>query len=162
MTMFTELVCGTGVRDTLGVSGIPGPLFVQIARALKVVLAADGELHPAEINEYLETCRRYGAPDDLLAELREFDPTSTTVDKCFAGIAPESVPYKALLYDAIRIAKADGSYSRNERAAVHNAARLLGIDDDGVMDITALVDAEDAMRSLRFSMLCPAGLRSLD
>jgi hypothetical protein len=45
---------------------------------------------------------------------------------------------------------------------VHNAARLLGIDDDGVMDITALVDAEDAMRALRFSMLCPAGLRSLD
>lgn len=160
--MFTELVCGTGVRDTLGVSGIPGPLFVQIARALKVVLAADGELHPAEINEYLETCRRYGAPDELLEELKEFDPSTTTVDQCFEGISPESIPFKALLYDAIHIAKADGSYSRNERAAVRNAARVLGIDDDHVMDITALVDAEDAMRSLRFSLLCPPGLRSLD
>jgi uncharacterized tellurite resistance protein B-like protein len=162
MTMFTELVCGTGVRDTLGVSGIPGPLFVQIARALKVVLAADGELHPAEMNEYLETCRRYGAPDELLEQLKEFDPSTTTVEQCFAGISPESIPFKALLYDAIRIAKADGSYARNERAAVQNAAHALGIDDDHVMDITALVDAEDAMRSLRFSMLCPAGLRSLD
>jgi uncharacterized tellurite resistance protein B-like protein len=160
--MFTELVSGSGVRDTLGVSGIPGPLFVQIARALKVVLAADGELHPAEINEYLDTCRRYGASDELLAEFRAFDPRSTSVDECFAGVAPDSVPYKALLYDAIRIAKADGSYARNERAAVRNAAKLLGISDDGVMDITALVDAEEAMRALRFSMLCPSGLRSLD
>ncbi|MGH7503108.1 MAG: TerB family tellurite resistance protein [Longimicrobiales bacterium] len=162
MTMFTELVCGSGVRDTLGVSGIPGPLFVQIARALKVVLAADGELHPAEVNEYLDTCRRYGAPDEMLDELRDFDPSVTSIEECFGGIAPESIPYKALLYDAIRIAKADGSYAMNERAAVRNAARILGINDDGVMDITALVDAEDAMRSLRFSMLCPSGLRSLD
>lgn len=161
MTMHTELVTGSGLRDTLGVSGIPGPLFERIARALKVVLAADGQLHPAEINAYLDTCRSYGAPDAMLGELRAFDPSGVTLESCFEGVAPDSIPVRALLYDAVRIAKADGSFAKNERAAVRRAADTLGIDQDEMMHIVALVDAEDAMRALRFSILCPPGLQSI-
>lgn len=159
MSTFIELVGSNALRDTLGVSGIPTPLFRSIARALKVLLAADGEIHPAELNAYLESCRTYGAGDDLLAELKAFDPSETTIEDCFQGIDPDTIPARALLYDAIRIAKADADFADSERAAIKQAADLLAIDEDTLVNITALADAEDALRGLRISLLMPPGLR---
>lgn len=160
MTTFTELIGSSGLRETHGVSGIPSDLFVSIARALKCVLAADGEIHGAELNAYLETCRRLGAPDAMLEELRAFNPTGTEVEQCFAGMDPDSIPTRTLLYEAIRIAKADGSYAQAEKETVKKAAEALSIDADTLSNITALVDAEEALRSLRVAMLLPPGLRA--
>lgn len=160
MITYTELVISAGPRETERVSGIPAPLFQKLARALKLVLAADGDVNGAELNAYLETCRRFGAPDEMLDELRRFDPAETSLEECFADMDPDSVPARSLLYDAIRIAKADGSYDRSERAAVTRAAQLLGLDDEWVQKITALVDAEEALARLRVSLLLPPGLRT--
>jgi uncharacterized tellurite resistance protein B-like protein len=155
MSTFTELHASVAFRDTYGVSGMSGPLFMAVARGLKVVLGADGRIHPAELNAYLETCRRYGASDAMLRELQAFDPGDMTVEQCFAGIDPDSIPARALLYDVVRIAKADADYARDERAAVRHAADLLGIEDEWLEKITALVDAEDALRELRLTLLAP-------
>jgi uncharacterized tellurite resistance protein B-like protein len=155
MRTFTELQTSTAFRDTYGVSGMPAPLFMAVARGLKVVLAADGRIHPAELNSYLEICRRYGATDDMLRELQAFDPTGVTVEHCFAGVDADTIPARALLYDVIRVAKADADYDRSESAAVRHAAELLGIDDEWLEKITALVDAEAALRELRLTLLAP-------
>lgn len=158
MSTFTELLGGAGLRDTYTVSGMRAPLFLSVAKALKILLAADGQIHPAELNAYLAVCRKYGASDDVLHELRDFDPSETTLEDCFSGVDPDSIPTRALLHDAIRIAKADGDYDRGERAAVHSAAEMLGIGDEWLANITALVDAEEAISQLRMSMLMPPGL----
>lgn len=160
MITYTELVGSHVPRETERVSGIPGQLFLQIARALKVVLAADGEVNGAELNVYLDTCRRFGAPNSMLDELRDFDPTCTTLEECFGALDADSIPARSLLYDAIRIAKADGSYDRSERAAVTRAAELLGLEDEWVEKITALVDAEEALTNLRVALLLPPGLHA--
>jgi tellurite resistance protein len=160
MITYTELVGSHVPRETERVSGIPGQLFLQIARAVKVVLAADGEVNGAELNVYLDTCRRFGAPNTMLDELRDFDPAGTTLEECFGSMDPDSIPARSLLYDAIRIAKADGSYDRSERAAVTRAATLLGLDGEWVEKITALVDAEEALTNLRVALLLPPGLHA--
>ncbi len=158
MSTFTELLGGAGLRDTYTVSGMRAPLFMSVARALKVLLAANGEIHPAELNAYLAVCRKYGASDDVLHELRDFDPAGVSLDECFHGVDPDSIPTRALLHNAIRIAKADGDYDGGERSAVHRAAEMLGIGDEWLANITALVDAEEALSRLRMSMLMPPGL----
>ena len=160
MITYTELVGSTAPREPERVSGIPSRLFVRLARALKIVLAADGDVNGAELNAYLETCRRFGAPDGLLDELRRFDPTTSSLEECFDGMDADSIPARSLLYDAIRIAKADGSYDRSERAAVTRAATLLGLEEEWVEKITALVDAEEALSRLRVALLLPPGLRA--
>jgi uncharacterized tellurite resistance protein B-like protein len=156
MSTFTELHTSPILRDTYGVSGMPGPMFMSIARGLKVLLAADGTIHPAELNMYLETCRRYGAHDSMLRELQAFDPQGVTFEDCFAGVDPILIPTRALLYDVIRISKADDDYAKAEQEAVAKAAHLLGVDDDWVEKITALVDAENSLASLRLRLLAPS------
>jgi uncharacterized tellurite resistance protein B-like protein len=153
MTTFTELQASPVLRDTYGVSGMSGPLFVAVAKGLKVLLAADGAIHPAELNSYLETCRRYGADGVMLRELHAFDARDATFEECFAGIDALQIPTRALLYDVIRIAKADGDYARGEQAAVSRAATMLGVSDDWVEKITALIDAENALAELRLRLL---------
>jgi uncharacterized tellurite resistance protein B-like protein len=153
MSTFTELHSSSVARDTYGVSGMPAPLFISVARALKILLAADGAIHPAELNAYIETCKRYGASPDMLRDLQAFNPQDTTIDECFAGIDPMLIPVKSLLYDVIKIAKADNDYARGERTAVTIAASLLGVDLDWVEKITALVDAEAALDALKLRML---------
>ena len=153
MSTFTELHTTGARRDTYGVSGMSGPLFLAVARGLKVLLAADGTIHPAELNAYLETCKRYGASDGELRELQEFDPHGVMFDQCFADIDPMMVPTRALLYDVVRIAKADGDYARGERTAVTIAATLLGVEQDWIEKVTALVDAENALESLKLHLL---------
>ena len=153
MTTFTELQTSPVLRDTFGVSGMPGPLFMAVAKGLKVLLAADGAIHPAELNSYLETCRRYGADGVMLRELNEFNAHDTTFEECFAGVDPMLIPTRALVYDVIRIAKADGDYARGERAAVRHAATVLGVGDGWIEKITALIDAENALAELRLRLL---------
>ena len=153
MSTFTELHSSAVLRDTYGVSGMPAPLFISVARALKVLLAADGAIHPAELNAYLETCKRYGASPDMVRELQSFNPQDVTFDECFAGIDPMLIPAKSLLYDVIRIAKADDDYARGERTAVTIAATLLGVESTWIEKITALVDAEAALDSLKLRLL---------
>lgn len=158
MTTFTELYASPTLRDTYGVSGMSRPLFTSIARGLKVLLAADGTIHPAELNAYLETCRHYGASAPMLRELMEFDPEGVTFEECFAGVDHMMIPTRALLYDVIRILKADGEYHEAERSAVHKAAQLLDIDEDWIEKISALVDAENSIAMLRLRLLAPNSL----
>ena len=155
MSTFTELHTSPTLRDTYGVSGMPGPLFMSVARGLKVLLAADGHIHPAELNMYLETCRRYGSTESMVRELQAFDPHGVTFEDCFAGVDPIAIPTRALLYDVIRISKADEDYAAEERDAVNKAAHLLGIDEDWVEKIVALVDAENSLTMLRLRLLAP-------
>lgn len=155
MSTFTELHGSPALRDTYGVSGMRAPLFRAVARGLKVLLAADGRIHPAELNAYLETCRRYGADDAMIAELQAFDAAATTFDECFAGIEPDTIPARALLYDVIRICKADADFAGTERAAVRHAADVLGVEPDWMGKITALVDAEEALQQLKLALLVP-------
>jgi uncharacterized tellurite resistance protein B-like protein len=134
---------------------MPGPLFLSVARGLKVLLAADGKIHPAELNMYLETCRRYGATESMVRELQAFDPHGVTFEDCFAGVDSLLIPTRALLYDVIRISKADEDYAVEEREAVNKAAHLLGVEEDWVEKITALVDAENSLAMLRLRLLAP-------
>ena len=155
MSTFVELHTSPALRDTYGVSGMPGPLFLSVARGLKVLLAADGMIHPAELNMYLETCRRYGATESMVRELQAFDPLGITFEDCFAGVDPLLIPTRALLYDVIRISKADEDYAAEERDAVNRAAHLLGVEEDWVEKITSLVDAENSLAMLRLRLLAP-------
>jgi tellurite resistance protein len=148
-----SMIRSSALRETHGVPEMPREAFMSVAKAFKVVLAADGELHPKELAAYRDTCRTYGATDDVLRELDAFDPTDVSVEQAFGGMQLSQVPVRGLLYDVIKAAQADGDYASAERGAVETAARVLGVGSDVLAQITALVDEENALRDRRHQLL---------
>jgi uncharacterized tellurite resistance protein B-like protein len=147
------MIRSAALSETHGVPEMPREAFMSVAKAFKIVLAADGELHPKELAAFRDTCRTYGATDDVLGELEAFDPTGVSVEQAFGGMDLSRIPARGLLYDVIKAAQADGDYASAERAAVESAARLLGIDADVLAQLTALVEEENGLRDRRHQLL---------
>jgi tellurite resistance protein len=63
---------------------------------------------------------------------------------------------RILVYDAIRVAAVDG-YHPGENKAVREIAFALGLDEQAVADIEALVREEEALRARRIAVLMPEG-----
>ena len=61
-----------------------------------------------------------------------------------------------MLHDAIRVASADG-YSDEERKAVREAAKLLGVEQSVLTQIEALIEADAAGARARMALLFPDG-----
>ena len=147
------MIRSSALSETHGVPEMPRQAFMAVAKAFKVVLAADGELHPKELAAYRDTCRTYGATDDVLRELDAFDPTDVSVEQAFGGMALSQIPVRGLLYDVIKAAQADGDYASAERGAVETAARVLGVGPDVLAELTSLIDDENHLRDRRHRLL---------
>ena len=68
---------------------------------------------------------------------------------------------RVLVYDAIRVAAVDG-YGPGEGKAVREVAFALGLDEQAVLDIEALVREEESVRIRRVAVLMPEGHPYLD
>jgi tellurite resistance protein len=146
-------VKSAGLKHAHGVAEMPSDVFMAVAKAFKVVLAADGTISPPEHDAYVETCKNYGASESMMGELEAFDPFSTTLEKLLGSVDKAKIPARGLLYDSVRVASADGDFAKAEDIAVHKAAKLLGLDDAVVDSIIAIVKMEEAVRTARLAVL---------
>ena len=118
------------------------------------IIGADG-ISEAEMKFLGEIARHMGAPPEMVAQVMHIDPKSINVREVLAGFT-HSLPARAMLHDAIRIASVDG-YSDEERKAVREAARLLGVEESVLAQIEALIEADAACARARMALLFPDG-----
>lgn len=126
------------------------PLLIRVVKAMMICAGADG-LSPAELEYSLAVAICYGASPEALEELRRFDFEHAKLEDYLKN--DDRVPKRALLYDAIRVSHADGVYAEAERAAVRDAADLLGIDEPSVIALEGMVELEAALRKARVRLI---------
>jgi tellurite resistance protein len=126
---------------------------IRYGKALKMILAGDGEVSAKEQKAFLEHGEMMGIPADVIATVNAFDPRREKLEDQLRGLS-DCVPARRMLYDAIRIAMTDG-YADRERAMTRKAAELLGIDKDVLEAIEGIVSVEDALRTARGKLLTP-------
>lgn len=124
-----------------------------------VVLAiagADGELADEELawffNEqhlFLEDSKEY------LDALRKVDWKSINIEEALSNIHYDfTINFRhTMLYQAIKMSKADKVYHEKEKAAVDKAAKLLGVNADIVASIESLVKFEETTDELRLALV---------
>ena len=122
------------------------------AKAVKIIIAADGSVPDAERKAMKKGLTRLGATDEVLAEFDKFDPAKAKLEDVIGGMRKNGFRARALLRDAIEISRADGHYAAEERAAAAKAAELLGVDRAVLHQIEALVELEHAVAHLRKSL----------
>jgi tellurite resistance protein len=138
-------------RDTYGFDRLPTQdQVLRCTKAFLIIAGSDG-LTEEEFAYGLGIARSFGLPEAQISELVNFDYRHTRLDEVLKDdIRPSA---RAFLYDAIRVASADGAYSDTERTRLAAAADALGIDRRTRLSIEALVATEDAHRKLRASLL---------
>jgi tellurite resistance protein len=119
------------------------------AKAVKIIVGADGQIPEAEKKAMHKGLEQLGASPEVIQQLEAFDHTSTKLEDVLSGFKKGGLRARALLRDAIDISRADGHYAAEERAAAAKAAKLLGIDDATLHSIEALVEMEHGVSRLR-------------
>lgn len=125
------------------------------AKALLVVAGADG-MSTAEMDHFVAWQHTSGHPKDLIEELQHFDYRSADVKQVITAFRElvEQTPEakRMLIYDALRIAHADGKYSASERKALQQVAEELGVDRTIVIALEGVVSVEFAARQMRLAI----------
>jgi hypothetical protein len=96
--------------------------------------------------------RKFGAPDEIIAQYHTFNPRGADLNALLADSATDVPTWNAapsIIYHAIQMCSADGTYTAKERASVQRAAKTLGVPDDIVLTLHALVEMETATAQMR-------------
>lgn len=116
--------------------------------ALMIIAGADGVVSEKEMDFLIKDfAGRLSKPEKIEPYLRRFDYKNESLEPLLKRISfYTSVNHRiTLLYDAIRMARADADYAREEQQAVENASKILGIDPDIALTLEGLVDMELAV-----------------
>jgi hypothetical protein len=123
--------------------------------AVQVIAAADGRLTHEERELLFEDARRHGVSADIIEGWSRFNHREETVASILAKLKPHTDLglSRRIIYQAIRIAFADQTFTIDERAAIDEAALILCVDAREVESLTALVRLEAGVSDLRHSLL---------
>ncbi|MFG2111880.1 hypothetical protein ACGFRB_04455 [Streptomyces sp. NPDC048718] len=138
-----------------GLSAATPEAFLNYGKVLMVIAGSDGELSEPEFDWLMKHQELMGAPREVLDLYRDFDYRDADIEELLPAIRTDVDTWRAaphLVYHAIQMCGADGVYAAAERAQVMRAARLMGVPDDIVLALHALVDMERAVYDLRAAL----------
>lgn len=142
-------------RTQYGMTGAPRQAMINYGKVLLAIAGADGKVSPKEYDWLTEHQRKFGAPEDVIGEYEKFDYKSAVLDKLLADIRTDVAtwnPAPHLIYHAIQMCSADGKYAAAERSKVVRAARALGVSDDILLTLHALIQMEKAVYDMRAAL----------
>jgi tellurite resistance protein len=139
-------------RTQYGISSATATAMLHYGYVLLAIAGADGKVTPKELDWLIRHQRTFGAPDEILTQYATYDYKTADLAKLVKGIVTDVPTWTAapsLIYHAIQMSAADGTYAAKERKKVLEAAKLLGVPDDTVLTIHALVEMETATATMR-------------
>jgi len=119
------------------------------AKAVKIIVGADGAIPESEQKAMRKGLKRLGASEQVIGEVDQFDHADAKLEDVLGAVTKGGLRARMLLRDAIEISRADGHYAAEERAAAARAAELLGVDEMTLRSIESLVEMEHAVKRLR-------------
>lgn len=146
-----QLTESFGSPDRFGVRvPLPPGTMAQAGQIVLGIVGADGSVSMREREAFVEILRSYGTPEAEIEQLRGFNPVPGMIDHVASSERPSFL--RALIYDAIRVARVDG-FDDKERATCIRVATRLGLETGLVRAIEAQLVVEDAVRSARVRLL---------
>ncbi|GGA15868.1 TerB family tellurite resistance protein [Okeania sp. KiyG1] len=128
---------------------------VNYGGALMAIAGADGELAEKEFQWYIDEQELLMVdPAEYIEALRKFDWKNANIEELLSGIKYD-FPLnfrRSMLYQAIKMSRADGVYQEKEKAAVAKAAEILGIERSMLVSIESLAEMEEASERLRLAL----------
>jgi hypothetical protein len=145
------------LREAHGVSPEASPEErLAIGKALLIALGASGPLSAKQMERFVAIATSYGASPDAIDAVKRFDYARARIDD---ATKPGAKLARHLMYEAIRISRAEGTYGERERAKVAEAGRALRVPAGIVAALEGIVDGEEALRKARAAIQAAASAR---
>jgi uncharacterized tellurite resistance protein B-like protein len=140
------------IQHTFGIDQTSDDVERFYGYALMIIAGADGEVSEGEKNWYrYEFAPMAKVPAHIVEEVVNFDYQGKTLQGVISHLSDNlSMGYaKTMLYNAIKMSRADDDFPKAERDAVEEAAGLLGIPVSIANTMNYLIDAEDKVEKMR-------------
>jgi len=145
------------MRENYGLDANPSEADrLNYCKALLIIAGGDGKISKEEWEYFEHAVRASGATDAHIEQYRKFEWRTASLEEVLSGMSNIMTPNalrRALVYDALKIAKADHVFTPGERAAALKAAQILGIDKTCFEAIEGLVNVEIALKTARIAVL---------
>jgi uncharacterized tellurite resistance protein B-like protein len=142
-------------RTEYGLSAATQNAMLHYGQALMTIAAGGGKVSPKEMQWLVSHQRKFGAPDEIITQYHTFDSHGADLN-ALASDSKTDVPTwnaaPSLIYHAIQMCSADGNYAAKGRASVQRAAKTMGVPDDVVLTLHALVEMETATAQMRMAL----------
>lgn len=138
-----------------GISLVPKNRWREYGYTLLTIAGSDGIVSDPELEWLIvDMGKSVGVPEDIIADWEDFDYDKADLEDIFNSFNSSSLANfgKLLVYDAIRMSSADGEYALEEKEQVMEAASIMGLSQEAVIAIEALVDMEQAVDKLRMTI----------
>jgi uncharacterized membrane protein YebE (DUF533 family) len=150
-------------RETFGLTRPPPTMeYRALTIAMVSVAGSDGSISTAERNWIVGLFAIRGYPERAVKEVMGMN--TTEISKLRQLIRDNEELRKnarLLVYDAIRVAGLE-DYSVSEQRVVRELATALGVDENTVEQLEALIKDEDDARLRRIRLLFPEGHTNLE
>jgi len=132
---------------------------VKYSSALLAIAGADGELASSELKWYIDEVTLMGASDDYIDAIRNIDWKNVNIEEVLSEVKFDCSLNirRSLLYQAIKMSRADGVYHQKEKAAVERAAQILGVSQSVVESLESVAEMEEASERLLRLILSSEG-----
>jgi len=128
---------------------------LKYGAALMAIAGADGELAEQEFQWYVEEQELLMEDSaEYIEALRKFDWKNANLEELLSGIS-YTFPLnfkRSMLYQAIKMSRADKDYHEKEKAAVAKAAEILGLDRSTVVSLESVAELEESTERLRLAL----------
>jgi len=128
---------------------------VKFGAVLMAIAGADGELAEAEFQWFIDEQEIILIEtEEYIETLRKFDWKNANLEELLKGIKYDfSINFRCvLLYQAIKMSRADGIYHEKEKAAVAKAAEVLGIERSVLVGLESMAEMEEVTERLRVAL----------
>ena len=139
-----------------GLSLVPKDLWKEYGYVLLNIAGSDGEVSDPELEWLTVSCAEaVGIDEEIIKIWEEYDFDEDDLEELFVNLNGASFGNfnKLLIYDAIRMASADGDYAVDEKEQVYYAAKIMKVPAEAVTAIEALIELEQAAEKLRLTIL---------
>jgi len=140
-----------------GISLVPKKFRKEYGFILLNIAGSDGDVSDPELEWLTVSCAKaVGVEEAIVSEWERYDNFGEDdLEELFINLNATSFGNfnKLLIYDAIRMAGADGDYAESEKSRVYQAAKIMKTAPEAVTAIEALVELEKAAEKLRLTIL---------
>ncbi|UJR29847.1 hypothetical protein I4U23_017390 [Adineta vaga] len=135
-------------------------LVCEYTKILMNVAAADGVLADEERKWILGNFLAKGGSDDMYTFFKNYNPSKAEIDATL-DVRPTFAHEvsRAIIFEAIQAASADGDLHKEERNAVYRLGRSMKLEDSEIEQIEKLVETETAHRNKVVDTLFPKGIK---